>query len=81
MNIKHLAIATCIGIAVPTIAHANTNELSIEQRLARLEERTLAAEKRAELAEQRAAKLENALKQNQALNNNLSQTSETITAP
>ena len=50
MNIKHLAIATCIGIAVPTIAHANTNELSIEQRLARLEENVTPLKKRAELA-------------------------------
>ncbi|MCK1144240.1 carbohydrate porin [Providencia stuartii] len=64
MNMKLLAIAISLGLTVPTITLANTNSLSIEQRLALLEQRTLAAEKRAELAEQKAAHLENVLKNN-----------------
>lgn len=66
MKINFLAMTISLALIMPTMAQAN-NQLSIEQRLALLEERTLAAEKRAELAEQKAASLEKALQQNQTI--------------
>lgn len=45
MKTKLLATAVSLGLAMPVITEANTSSLSIEQRLALLEQRTLAAEK------------------------------------
>lgn len=60
MNIKHLAIAALYRHCQLQLLTPIQMNLTMKQRLARLEERTLPL-KRAELAEQRAAKLENAL--------------------
>lgn len=64
MKIKRLALAINLGIIISVAAQANTATLSIEERLALLEQRTLVAEKRAELAEQKAASLEGVLQKN-----------------
>lgn len=73
MKVKLLAVAISLGLTISTMAKTNTTTLSIDQRLALLEERTLVAEKKAELFEKKAANLEKLMQKNQAITQSSSQ--------